>query len=90
MLAAVAGKAVKELTYHRDYAAQWVLRLGDGTELSHARMQAGLDGVWPHVEELFRHPTSSGASSRPASPSIRRSCGPTSTRSSTRSCPPRR
>ena len=53
VLAAVAGKAVKELTYHRDYAAQWVLRLGDGTELSHARMQAGLDGVWPHVEELF-------------------------------------
>jgi ring-1,2-phenylacetyl-CoA epoxidase subunit PaaC len=53
VLAAVAGKAVKELTYHRDYAAQWVLRLGDGTELSHARMQDGLDGVWPHVEELF-------------------------------------
>lgn len=53
VLAAVAGKAVKELTYHRDYAAQWVLRLGDGTELSHARMQAGLDEVWPFVEELF-------------------------------------
>ncbi|WP_116711297.1 1,2-phenylacetyl-CoA epoxidase subunit PaaC [Actinomycetospora cinnamomea] len=57
VLAAVAGKAVKELTYHRDYAAQWVLRLGDGTELSHARMQAGLDAVWPFVEELFlAHP----------------------------------
>ena len=56
VLAAVAGKAVKELTYHRDYAAQWVLRLGDGTELSHVRMQAGLDGVWPHVEELFLRP----------------------------------
>ncbi|MEJ2865076.1 1,2-phenylacetyl-CoA epoxidase subunit PaaC [Actinomycetospora flava] len=53
VLAAVAGKAVKELTYHRDYAAQWTLRLGDGTELSHARMQAGLDAVWPFVEELF-------------------------------------
>ncbi|MEJ2886371.1 1,2-phenylacetyl-CoA epoxidase subunit PaaC [Actinomycetospora aeridis] len=53
VLAAVAGKAVKELTYHRDYAAQWTLRLGDGTELSHARMQAGLDTVWPFVEELF-------------------------------------
>jgi ring-1,2-phenylacetyl-CoA epoxidase subunit PaaC len=53
MLAAVAAKAVKELTYHRDYAAQWVLRLGDGTELSHVRMQAGLDAVWPFVEELF-------------------------------------
>ncbi|GLZ46363.1 phenylacetate-CoA oxygenase subunit PaaI [Actinomycetospora sp. NBRC 106375] len=53
VLAAVAAKAVKELTYHRDYAAQWVLRLGDGTALSHARMQAGLDAVWPFVEELF-------------------------------------
>ncbi|MDD7969238.1 1,2-phenylacetyl-CoA epoxidase subunit PaaC [Actinomycetospora lemnae] len=53
VLAAVAGKAVKELTYHRDYAAQWVLRLGDGTALSHARMQAGLEAVWPFVEELF-------------------------------------
>ncbi len=36
VLAAIAGKGVKELTYHRDYAAQWVVRLGDGTELSHA------------------------------------------------------
>lgn len=53
VLAAVAGKAVKELAYHRDYAAQWAVRLGDGTELSHARMQAGLDAVWPFVEELF-------------------------------------
>ena len=36
VLAAIAAKGVKELTYHRDYAAQWVVRLGDGTELSHA------------------------------------------------------
>jgi ring-1,2-phenylacetyl-CoA epoxidase subunit PaaC len=54
VLAAIAGKGVKELTYHRDYAAQWVVRLGDGTELSHGRMQAGLDTVWPLVDELFR------------------------------------
>jgi ring-1,2-phenylacetyl-CoA epoxidase subunit PaaC len=54
VLAAVAGKGVKELTYHRDHAAQWTVRLGDGTDLSHARMQAALDAVWPHVEELFR------------------------------------
>ena len=40
MLAAIAAKGVKELTYHRDYAARWVVRLGDGTELSHERMQA--------------------------------------------------
>jgi ring-1,2-phenylacetyl-CoA epoxidase subunit PaaC len=58
VLAAIAGKGVAELTYHRDYAAQWVVRLGDGTELSKRRMQAGLAAVWPYVEELFRpHPS---------------------------------
>jgi len=58
VLAAIADKGVKELTYHRDYAAQWLVRLGDGTPLSHARMQEGLDAVWPYVGELFRtHPT---------------------------------
>ena len=52
-LAGLAGKAVKEVTYHRDHATQWVLRLGDGTATSHARMQAGLERVWPYVDELF-------------------------------------
>ncbi|MGH3386610.1 MAG: 1,2-phenylacetyl-CoA epoxidase subunit PaaC [Nocardioidaceae bacterium] len=52
-LAAVAAKAVKEVDYHRDHAMQWVLRLGDGTDVSHQRMQAGLDLVWPYVHELF-------------------------------------
>jgi ring-1,2-phenylacetyl-CoA epoxidase subunit PaaC len=52
-LAGLAGKAVKEVDYHRDHATQWVLRLGGGTELSRARMQAGLDQVWPYVDELF-------------------------------------
>jgi ring-1,2-phenylacetyl-CoA epoxidase subunit PaaC len=53
VLAAVAAKGAKELTYHRDHAARWTLRLGDGTALSHERMQAGLDAVWPFVDELF-------------------------------------
>jgi ring-1,2-phenylacetyl-CoA epoxidase subunit PaaC len=53
VLAAIAAKGVKELTYHRDYAAQWVVRLGDGTELSHNKMQAGLDVIWSLVDELF-------------------------------------
>jgi ring-1,2-phenylacetyl-CoA epoxidase subunit PaaC len=52
-LAAIAAKAVKEVDYHRDHAAQWTLRLGDGTEESHARMQAGLARMWPYVPELF-------------------------------------
>jgi ring-1,2-phenylacetyl-CoA epoxidase subunit PaaC len=53
VLAAIAAKGVKELTYHRDYAAQWVVRLGDGTDLSHGRMQRALDTIWPLVDELF-------------------------------------
>ena len=52
-LAAVAAKAVKEVDYHVDHARMWVLRLGDGTDESHRRMQAGLDAEWPFAEELF-------------------------------------
>ncbi len=52
-LSGVAGKAVKEVAYHLDHAARWVVRLGDGTDESHTRMQAALDAEWPHVEELF-------------------------------------
>ena len=54
VLAAIAAKGAKELTYHRDYAAQWVVRLGDGTALSHEKMQAALAAMWPLVGELFR------------------------------------
>lgn len=53
LLADLAAKAIKEVTYHRDHATQWVLRLGDGTDEGHRRMQAGLDRVWPYVQELF-------------------------------------
>jgi ring-1,2-phenylacetyl-CoA epoxidase subunit PaaC len=52
-LSAVAAKAVKEVSYHVDHASRWVLRLGDGTEQSHTRMQAALDAEWPFVHELF-------------------------------------
>ncbi len=52
-LAAIADKALKEVEYHRDHAAQWVARLGGGTQESHRRMQTGLEDVWPYVEELF-------------------------------------
>lgn len=52
-LAAVAAKAVREVAYHLDHAAQWTLRLGDGTEESHRRMQDGLYYMWPYVDELF-------------------------------------
>lgn len=53
VLAGVAGKAIKEVAYHRDHAGQWVIRLGDGTAESHARMQAGLEAVLPYLAELF-------------------------------------
>src|SRR6202044_726361 len=54
VLSAIAGKGVKELTYLRDYAAQWVVRLGDGTPLSHERMQNALAAIWPLLGELFQ------------------------------------
>jgi ring-1,2-phenylacetyl-CoA epoxidase subunit PaaC len=53
VLAGVAAKAVKEVAYHRDHAAHWVVRLGDGTAESHARMQAGLERVIPYIAELW-------------------------------------
>ncbi|GAA4015149.1 phenylacetate-CoA oxygenase subunit PaaC [Sphingomonas swuensis] len=49
----VAAKAVKEVTYHRELAADWVVRLGDGTEESARRTQDGLDWCWRFVPELF-------------------------------------
>lgn len=52
-IAGVAAKAVKEVSYHRDHAASWVVRLGDGTEESHARTAAGLAAVWPFAAEPF-------------------------------------
>ncbi|HST41394.1 MAG TPA: 1,2-phenylacetyl-CoA epoxidase subunit PaaC [Conexibacter sp.] len=52
-LAAIAAKAVKEVAYHRDHAEQWTLRLGDGTDESRTRMQAGLERIWPYAAELF-------------------------------------
>lgn len=52
-LAGIAGKAVKEVAYHLDHARSWVVRLGDGTQESHRRMQSGLDEVWPYASELF-------------------------------------
>jgi ring-1,2-phenylacetyl-CoA epoxidase subunit PaaC len=54
VLAAIAAKGVNELAYHRDYAASWVVRLGDGTPRSHAKAQAALDALWPLMGELFR------------------------------------
>jgi ring-1,2-phenylacetyl-CoA epoxidase subunit PaaC len=53
VLAAVAARGVNELAYHRDYAAGWLIRLGDGTEYSRQRAEAALAAVAPLVPELF-------------------------------------
>ncbi|GGY92100.1 phenylacetate-CoA oxygenase subunit PaaI [Streptomyces nitrosporeus] len=54
VLAAVAAKGVKELAYHRQYAAEWTVRLGDGTEESHRRTAEALERIVPYLGELFR------------------------------------
>lgn len=52
-LAAIAGKAEKETAYHLRHAAEWLIRLGDGTQESHARAQDAIDGLWMYTGELF-------------------------------------
>lgn len=52
VLAAIAAKGVKELAYHRQFAADWLVRLGDGTEESHGRTVAAVEAVAPWLGEL--------------------------------------
>ncbi|MCL6283760.1 phenylacetate-CoA oxygenase subunit PaaC [Ruegeria sp. 2012CJ41-6] len=52
-VAAIAEKALKEVTYHLERSGDTVIGLGDGTEESHQRMQAALDYLWPYVGEMF-------------------------------------
>lgn len=52
-LAAIGEKSLKEIRYHLKYSSEWLLRLGDGTEESHNRMQAAIDNLWEYTGELF-------------------------------------
>ncbi len=52
-LAAIAAKSEKESAYHLRHAAEWLIRLGDGTAESHRRAQAAMDALWPFAAELF-------------------------------------
>ncbi|MCA1750994.1 MAG: phenylacetate-CoA oxygenase subunit PaaC [Flavobacteriales bacterium] len=52
-LAGFAEKSLKEVTYHRKLSGDWMVRLGDGTDESHAKMQEALDIMWPFTGELF-------------------------------------
>jgi ring-1,2-phenylacetyl-CoA epoxidase subunit PaaC len=52
-LAAIAAKSLKEVRYHQQHSADWVVRLGDGTDESHRRMQDALGLLWPYTAEWF-------------------------------------
>jgi len=52
-LAAIAAKSEKESAYHVRHCSEWVIRLGDGTDESHARIQAAIDDLWMYTGEMF-------------------------------------
>lgn len=52
-LAELAARAIKEVTYHLHHTTQWMLRLGDGTEESHQRLQTAVNDLWMYTGELF-------------------------------------
>lgn len=52
-IAEIAAKSLKEAIYHAERSADWVMRLGDGTEESHARMQVAIDDLWMYTGEMF-------------------------------------
>lgn len=53
-VAEIAVKAAKEVAYHVERSGDWIIRLGDGTDESHAKMQAAIDGLWMYTGEMFR------------------------------------
>ena len=63
-VAAIAGKAVKEARYHVAHAAEWVVRLGDGTDESARRMARAVERTWPYLAELFEDDTVDEAAER--------------------------
>jgi ring-1,2-phenylacetyl-CoA epoxidase subunit PaaC len=52
-IAGISAKAVKEVRYHVERSTDWVIRLGDGTDVSHARMQSAVDALWMYTGEMF-------------------------------------
>jgi ring-1,2-phenylacetyl-CoA epoxidase subunit PaaC len=71
VLAAIAAKSVKELAYHRRWAAEWTVRLGDGTEESAARMRAAVDELAPWLDELLSDSTAARLGAEPAAVATR-------------------
>jgi len=52
-LSAIAQKSIKETTYHFRHSSKWIIRLGDGTVESHAKVQSAIDNLWMFTNELF-------------------------------------
>jgi ring-1,2-phenylacetyl-CoA epoxidase subunit PaaC len=52
-LSAIAQKSIKETTYHLRHSSKWIIRLGDGTVESHAKVQSAIDNLWMFTNELF-------------------------------------
>jgi len=52
-LSAIAQKSIKETTYHLRHSSKWIIRLGDGTAESHAKVQSAIDNLWMFSDELF-------------------------------------
>ncbi|GFZ92924.1 phenylacetic acid degradation protein [Aquaticitalea lipolytica] len=52
-LSAIASKSIKEVSYHQRFSSDWIKRLGDGTDLSHQKMQDAIDALWAYTDELF-------------------------------------
>ena len=52
-IAAFAAKSLKEVTYHLRHSAEWTVRLGDGTEESHNKIQQSVNDLWEYTEDLF-------------------------------------
>ncbi len=53
-LSAIAQKSIKETTYHLRHSSKWIIRLGDGTVESHAKVQSAIDNLWMFTNELFK------------------------------------
>lgn len=53
-IAAISEKSLKEVTYHVRWSGEWVMRLGDGTQESHEKIQEALDDLWPYTGEMFQ------------------------------------
>ena len=75
-LAGIAAKALKEANYHVRHSGEWIIRLGDGTDESHRRVQTALDELWPYTGELFAADEVDRVLAASGAPRARRRSGP--------------